>query len=150
MTETQTETQVQGGGSGGDTPVVTTGFPDDITRLGDTLAGLTMKQAVDLQGYLKDTHGIVAPEGGGQVEQTKPVVIEKEPEKTTFDVILKGAGEKKINVIKEVRTITGLGLKEAKEFVEKPGQALRENVTKEEAEKIKKLITDAGGEVEIK
>src|SRR6185503_17085009 len=94
----------------------------EITELGDKLAGLTLKQAVDLASYLKDKHGIEAAAGGvvmagggGGGGGAAPAAVEEA--KTTFDVVLKAAGDKKIQVIKEVRTATGLGLKEAKDLV---------------------------------
>lgn len=86
----------------------------------------------------------VAPAGGGGGQATAVA------EKTTFDVILAAAGDKKINVIKEVRAITGLGLKEAKDFVESAPKTVKEGITKEEAEKIKKQLEEAGASVEIK
>src|SRR4051812_16082564 len=95
----------------------------DIKELGDKIVGLTLKQAVDLATYLKDEHGIepaaagaVMMQGGGGGGGGGGA--EKEPEKTTFDVVLKAGGEKKIQVIKVVRAATGLGLKEAKDLVE--------------------------------
>ena len=126
----------------------------EITELGDKLAGLTLKQAVDLAGYLKDKHGIEAAAGGvvmqggggGGAAAAAPV----EEAKTTFDVVLKAAGEKKIQVIKEVRTATGLGLKEAKDLVEGAPKTVKEGLTKEEAEKLKKEIEEQGGTVELK
>jgi large subunit ribosomal protein L7/L12 len=79
-----------------------------------------------------------------------PAVAEAVEEKTEFDVILKSFGEKKINVIKEVRALTGLGLKEAKDLVEAGGKAVKEGVTKDEAEAVKKQLEEAGAEVELK
>ncbi len=91
----------------------------EIKELGDKLAGLTLKQAVDLSNYLKEAHGI-EPAAGGAVMMAGPAAAAApvEEEKTTFDVILKNAGEKKIQVIKAVRALTNLGLKEAKDLVE--------------------------------
>ena len=124
----------------------------EITELGDKLAGLTLKQAVDLASYLKDKHGIEAAAGGvmmtgggGGAAAAAPV----EEAKTTFDVVLKAAGDKKIQVIKEVRTATGLGLKEAKDLVDGAPKAVKEGVSKEEAEDIKKKIEEAGGKVKV-
>src|SRR4051812_33462328 len=93
----------------------------DIKEMGDKIAGLTLKQAVDLANYLKDAHGIEPAAGGvvmapGAGAASGPAAAE--PVKDTFDVILKGAGDKKIQVIKVVRQVTGLGLKEAKDLVE--------------------------------
>ena len=92
---------------------------EDIKALGDKIVGLTLKQAVELAGYLKDTHGI-EPAAAGAVMMAGPgggAAAEKPEEKSTFDVVLKAGGEKKIQVIKVVRAATGLGLKEAKDLV---------------------------------
>ena len=125
-------------------------FDAKISDLGDQLAGLTLKEAVDLGDYMKETYGIepaaggavmVAGDGGGGAEVAE--------EQTSFDVVLKGDGGKKINVIKAVREITGLGLKEAKETVESAPKAIKEGVAKEEAEQLKEKLEEAGAEVEI-
>src|SRR6195952_87448 len=125
----------------------------ELTELGDKLAGLTLKQAVDLAAYLKEKHGIEAAAGGvmmaGGGGGTAPVA-EKAEEKTTFDVVLKAAGDKKIQVIKEVRTATGLGLKEAKDLVEGAPKVVKEGLSKEDAEKLKKTLEDQGATVELK
>jgi large subunit ribosomal protein L7/L12 len=127
---------------------------EDIKSLGDKLVGLTLKQAVDLANYLKETHGIepaaggVVMAGGGGGAGGAPA--EKEEAKTTFDVVLKSGGEKKIQVIKVVRAATGLGLKEAKDLVEGAPKTVKENLTKEDAEKLKKEIEEQGGTVELK
>jgi len=126
-----------------------------IAELGDKLAGLTLKQAVELADYLKETHKIeaaaggvmVAPGGGGG---GGGAAAEAPEEKTTFDVVLKAAGDKKIQVIKEVRAATGLGLKEAKDLVEGAPKTLKEGLTKEEAEKLKKALEEQGATVELK
>ena len=150
MTETQTEGA--GGGSGSGTPKFATGFSDDIQSIGDQIANLTLKQAVELGGYLKDKYGIEAAAGGVIMDNGPggPVAVEPEPEKTTFDIMLVAAGDKKINVIKEVRAITGLGLKEAKDLVDGAPKTIKENVPKDEAEKIKATIEAAGGKVELR
>ena len=126
----------------------------EITELGDKLAGLTLKQAVDLATYLKETHGIEAAAGGvmmaGGGGGGGAAVAEKAEEKTTFDVVLKAAGDKKIQVIKEVRTATGLGLKEAKDLVEGAPKVVKESLSKEDAEKLKKALEDQGATVELK
>jgi large subunit ribosomal protein L7/L12 len=127
---------------------------EDIKQLGDKLVGLTLKQAVDLAGYLKETHGIepaaggVVVQGGGGGGQGAPA--EKEEEKTTFDVVLKSGGDKKIQVIKVVRAATQLGLKEAKDLVEGAPKTVKENLTKEDAEKLKKELEEQGAAVELK
>ncbi len=127
---------------------------EEMRTLGDQLAGLTLKQAVDLATYLKETHGIEAA-AGGAVMMAGPggggaAAAEEKEEKTTFDVVLKAAGDKKIQVIKEVRTATGLGLKEAKDLVEGAPKTVKEGLTKEEAEKLKKALEDQGATVELK
>ena len=126
----------------------------EIKDLGDKIVGLTLKQAVDLAGYLKDTYNI-EPAAGGAVMMAgggggAAPAAEKEEAKTTFDVVLKAAGDKKINVIKEVRAITGLGLKEAKDLVEGAPKEVKADVNKDEAAKIKKQLEDAGAKVELK
>jgi len=127
---------------------------DDIKSLGDQLAGLTLKQAVDLANYLKEQYQIeaaaggVVVQGGGGGGGAAPAA--PEAEKTTFDVVLKGAGDKKIQVIKVVRAATGLGLKEAKDLVEGAPKTVKENVTKDEAEKLKKELEEQGATVELK
>ncbi|HWE93640.1 MAG TPA: 50S ribosomal protein L7/L12 [Tepidisphaeraceae bacterium] len=125
----------------------------ELKTLGDQLAGLTLKQAVDLATYLEETHGIkaaaaAAPAGGGGGGAAAPV--EKEEAKTTFDVVLKASGDKKIQVIKVVRSATGLGLKEAKDLVEGAPKTVKENLTKDEAEKLKKELEEQGATVELK
>src|SRR3954454_3137837 len=120
---------------------------EDIKTLGDKLAGLTLKQAVDLADYLKETYkiepaagGVVMAGGGGGGAAAAPV----EEAKSTFDVVLKAAGDKKIQVIKVVRTHTGLGLKEAKDLVEGAPKTIKESLSKEDAEKLKKTLEDQG------
>src|SRR5206468_9679382 len=107
---------------------------DDIKQLGDKIVGLTLKQAVDLATYLKEAHGI-EPAAGGAVMMAGPgaaaAPAEKEEEKSTFDVVLKSGGEKKIQVIKVVRAATQLGLKEAKDLVEGAPKTVKEGLTKE-------------------
>jgi large subunit ribosomal protein L7/L12 len=123
----------------------------DINSLVDQLSALTVLEAADLAKALEEKWGVSAaaavavagPAAGGPAA---PV----EEEKTEFDVILTGDGGKKINVIKEVRAITGLGLGEAKALVEGAPKPVKEGINKDEAEKIKKQIEDAGGTVELK
>jgi large subunit ribosomal protein L7/L12 len=123
----------------------------DINALVDQLSELTVLEAADLAKALEEKWGVsaaaavaAAPAAGGGA--AAPAAEEK----TEFDVILTGDGGKKINVIKEVRAITGLGLGEAKALVEGAPKALKEGVNKDEAEKIKKQIEEAGGTVELK
>jgi large subunit ribosomal protein L7/L12 len=125
----------------------------EIKELGDKIVGLTLKQAVDLAAYLKDAYGI-EPAAGGAVMMAggggaaAPAAAAEV--KTTFDVVLKNGGEKKIQVIKVVRAATGLGLKEAKDLVEGAPKTVKEALSKEEAEKLKKEIEEQGGVVELK
>jgi large subunit ribosomal protein L7/L12 len=120
-----------------------------IEKLADEIVGLTLLEAVELKDLLKEKHGI-EPAAGAVAVAAGPAVAEVAEEKTEFDVILKSFGEKKINVIKEVRAITGLGLKEAKDLVEAGGKAVKEAVSKDEAEAVKKKLEEAGAEVELK
>jgi large subunit ribosomal protein L7/L12 len=124
----------------------------DINGLVDQLSSLTVLEAADLAKALEEKWGVsaaaavaAAPAAGGGAAAAAPA-----EEKTEFDVILTGDGGKKINVIKEVRAITGLGLGEAKALVEGAPKPVKEGVNKDEAEKIKKQIEDAGGTVELK
>ena len=129
----------------------------EITELGDRLAGLTLKQAVDLANYLKEKHGIEAAAGGVMMAAGPGGgggggggAAAPEAEKTTFDVVLKGSGDKKIQVIKVVRAATGLGLKEAKDLVEGAPKTVKENLEKADAEKLKKELEEQGATVELK
>ena len=122
----------------------------EISQLGDSIVKLTLMQAKELGDYLKEVHGI-EPAAGGAVMMAGPAAAaEAAVEKTSFDVILKAAGEKKIQVIKEVRALTGLGLKEAKDLVEAAPKAVKEGLGKDEAEAAKKQLESAGATVEIK
>ena len=127
-------------------------YSDDIKKIGDSIVALTLLQAKDLADYLKDEHGI-EPAAGGAVMMAGPAEGgggEEEEEQTSFDVILKETGDKKIQVIKAVRAATGLGLKEAKEVVDSAPKAVKEGVSKEDAETLKKELEDAGATVELK
>ena len=125
----------------------------DLKKMAEQIVGLTLLEAVELKNILKDDYGI-EPAAGGAVMMAGPAAGGEaggaSEEKTEFDVILKSFGDKKINVIKEVRGITGLGLKEAKDLVEAGGKAVKEGVSKEEAETLKKQLEEAGAEVELK
>ena len=121
----------------------------DLEKLVDDLSGLTVLEAAELSKLLEEKWGVsaaapvavaAAAAGGGEAEEAK----------TDFDVILAEIGEKKINVIKEVRAITGLGLKEAKDLVEGAPKTVKEGVPKDEAEEIKKKLEDAGAKAELK
>jgi len=122
----------------------------DLGRIVDDLSKLTVLEAAELAKLLEEKWGVSA---------AAPVAVASAPaagaapaaeEKTEFAVVLKSSGEKKINVIKEVRAITGLGLKEAKDLVEAGGKTIKEGVNKEEAAKLKKQLEDQGAAVEIK
>ena len=129
-----------------------TTYADGIKTLGDKIVGLTLLEAQQLSTYLKDTYGI-EPASGGVMMAAAPAAgggAAVAEEKTSFNVILAGAGDKKIQVIKAVRSITGLGLKEAKDLVEAAPKAVKEGVNKEEAEKIKKELEESGATVEVK
>ena len=125
----------------------------DLKKLAEEIVGLTLLEAQELKTILKDEYGI-EPAAGGAVMMAGPAGGdaggEAAEEQTEFDVILKAAGDKKINVIKEVRGITGLGLKEAKDLVEAGGKPVKEGASKDEAEEIKKKLEEAGAEVELK
>jgi large subunit ribosomal protein L7/L12 len=126
----------------------------DLKKLAEEIVGLTLLEAAELKKILKDEYGIEPAAGGAVMMAAGPAAAggpaEAAEEQTEFDVILKAAGAQKINVIKEVRAITGLGLKEAKDLVEAGGKAVKEGVSKAEAEDIKKKLVDAGAEVELK
>jgi len=128
----------------------------DLKKLAEDISKLSLVDAVELKNILKDEYGI-EPAAGGAVMVAGTAAggaggadgAAGGDEKSEFNVILKSAGDKKINVIKEVRTITGLGLKEAKDLVEAGGKAVKEGVPKDEAEEIKKKLEEAGAEVEL-
>ena len=130
-------------------------FDSAVVEIGDKLAGLTLKQAVEVTDYLKETYGIepaavggmmmAAPAAGGGEGEAAAA-----EEQTEFDVILKDGGAQKIKVIKIVREATGLGLKEAKDLVDNPGKPIREGLEKEEAQALADKIKEVGGEVELK
>jgi len=132
-----------------------TTFADDIVALGDKIAALTIVKAVELKDYLKEKYKI-EPAAGGVVMQGgggggAAPAAEKPAEKTEFTVVLEDFdAAKKINVIKVVREITGLGLKEAKDLVEGKPKPVKENVSKEDAEKFKKQLEDGGAKVSLK
>jgi large subunit ribosomal protein L7/L12 len=128
-------------------------FSEEIRELGDKIVGLTLLQAKELADYLKEAHGI-EPAAGGAVMVAGPAAggagaAPAAQEKTSFNVILKSFGEQKIQVIKEVRALTGLGLKEAKDLVDNLPKPVKENVSKEEAEAARKQLEAAGAVVEI-
>ncbi|KEO58039.1 50S ribosomal protein L7/L12 [Thioclava indica] len=121
----------------------------DLKKLAEEIVGLTLLEAQELKTILKDEYGI-EPAAGGAVMMAGPAAAgEAAEEKTEFDVVLVEAGAQKINVIKEVRGITGLGLKEAKDLVEAGGK-VKEGASKAEAEEIQKKLEEAGAKVELK
>jgi large subunit ribosomal protein L7/L12 len=127
-------------------------WSDDVKKLGDAIVKLTLMQAKELGDYLKEEYGI-EPAAGAAVMMAGPAAgaaaVEAAPVKTTFDVILKQVGDKKIQVIKEVRALTGLGLKEAKDLVDGAPKVVKKDVSKDEAEAAKKQLETAGAVVEL-
>ena len=124
-------------------------FSAEIKKLGDEIVGLTLMQAKELGDYLKEVHGI-EPAAAGAVMVAGPAAESAvEEEKTIFDVILKSFGEKKIQVIKEVRALTGLGLKEAKSLVDNAPKPVKEGLSKDEAAAAKDKLEAVGAVVEI-
>ena len=123
----------------------------DIKALGDQLVELTVKEVTELASYLKETYGIepaaaavvAAPAGGAGGGAAAA-------EKTNFDVVLKAAGANKLQIVKLVKELTGLGLKEAKDMVDGAPKTIKEGLPKDEAENLKKQLTEAGAEVELK
>ena len=123
----------------------------EIKDLGDKIVALTLLDAQARSTYLDETYGIKAASGGGMMMAAAPAAAAAAPEvQTTFDVILKAAGEKKIQVIKVVRAATGLGLKEAKDLVDGAPKAVKTGLEKADAEKLKKELETEGASVELK
>ena len=129
-------------------------WSSEIKDIGDKIMALTLMKAQELGDYLKDVYGVEA--AAATVMAAGPAVAAggaapaAEAEKEDFTVVLTGAGDKKIQVIKVVRELTGLGLKEAKDLVEGAPKPVKENVSKEESEKFKKQLEDGGAKVEVK
>ncbi len=126
-------------------------WSSEIKKLGDKIVGLTLLQAKELGDYLKQEHGI-EPAAGGAVMVAGPAAqgpAEEKEEKTSFDVILKNFGDKKIQVIKEVRALTGLGLKEAKDLVDGVPKPVKQGLSKEDAEAAAKQLEAVGAVVEL-
>jgi len=125
----------------------------DLNKLAEDLVGLTLLEAVELKNILKDKYGI-EPAAGGAVMMAGPAAgaapAEAAEEQTEFDVILTSFGENKVNVIKVVRAVTSLGLKEAKDLVDGAPKPVKEGVSKADAEAIRKQLEEAGAKVEIK
>ena len=125
-------------------------FSAETSELADKLVSLSVKDAQSLVDCLKDKHGI-EPAGGGVMMGVAPAAAEEaEEEQTSFDVVLAAFGDKKIQVIKVVRSATGLGLKEAKGLVDSAPKVIKEGVSKDDAEALKKDLEEAGAAVEIK
>ena len=127
-------------------------FSATTQDLGEKIVGLTLKEAKELSDYLEEVHGI-KPAAGGAVMMAAPADgggAAAAVEKTEFDVVLEGFGDKKIGVIKVVRAATSLGLKEAKDLVEGVPAKVKEGISKEDAEKLKKELEEAGATVSIK
>ncbi len=128
-------------------------WSEEIKALGDKIVSLTVLQAKELGDYLEEVHGIkaaAAPVGVAMMAPGAAGGEEAAEEKDSFDVILTGVGDKKIPVIKAVREILSLGLKEAKDLVESAPKPIREGVSKQEAEELKKKLEEAGAAVEVK
>jgi large subunit ribosomal protein L7/L12 len=126
-------------------------WSEDVKKLGDAIVKLTLMQAKELGDYLKEQYGI-EPAAGAPIMMAGAAggaAAEAAPEKTMFDVILKSAGDKKIQVIKEVRALTALGLKEAKDLVDGAPKPVKKGVSKDEAEAAKKQLESAGATVEL-
>jgi large subunit ribosomal protein L7/L12 len=122
----------------------------DVKALGDQLVELTVKEVNELASYLKETHGIepaAAAVVAGPAAGAAAAVVE---EKTNFDVVLKAAGANKLQIVKLVKELTGLGLKEAKDVVDGAPKTIKEGLPKDEAESLKKQLVEAGADVELK
>jgi len=122
----------------------------DLAKLVDELSSLTVIEAAELSKMLEEKWGVSAAAPAAAAAAPAAAAAAPVEVQTEFTVILAAAGDKKINVIKEIRTITGLGLKEAKDLVEGAPKTVKENVSKDEAEKIKKVLEDNGAKVEVK
>ena len=127
-------------------------YSEDCKSLGDKIAGMTLKQAKELSDYLKDTYGI-EPASGGGVMMAAPAEgggAAAAAEQTEFDVVLTGFGDKKLDVVKVVKNITGASLMDAKKLVEAVPAKIKEGASKEDAQKVKKELEEAGATVELK
>jgi large subunit ribosomal protein L7/L12 len=123
---------------------------EQIKELGDKIVALTLLQAKELADYLKETYGIEPAAGGAMMMAAAPAAAAEAPaEKTAFNVVIKSSGDKKIQVIKVVREMTSLGLKEAKDLVDGAPKTVKENLSKDEAEAAKKKLEEAGAVVEL-
>jgi large subunit ribosomal protein L7/L12 len=125
----------------------------ELKELGDKIVSLTLKQAKELSDYIKDAHGIEPASGGGVVMAAAPTGGDEGAaavEQTEFDVVMTGFGDKKLDVVKITKSLTGSTLMEAKKLVESAPVAIKEKVSKEEAEKVKEELEKAGASVELK
>lgn len=122
----------------------------DLKKLAEELVNLTVKEVNELAGILKSEYGIEPAAAAVSVAAAGPVEEAEEKVQTEFDVILKAAGQSKLAVVKLVKELTGLGLKEAKEVVDGAPKAIKEKVSKDEAESLKSQLEEAGAEVELK
>jgi large subunit ribosomal protein L7/L12 len=129
-----------------------TAIADDIRQLGDKIVTLTLKQAKELSDYLKDVHGIEAAAGGAvmMAAPSADAAPAKAAEQTEFDVVLAAAGDKKLEVVKVVKNITGASLMDAKKMVESAPVTIKQAVAKADAEKLKAQLAEAGATVELK
>ena len=128
-----------------------TAFAEEIKTLGEKIVGLTLKQAKELSDYLKEVHGIEAASGGAVMMAAPSDAAAAAPVvQTEFDVIMSSFGDKKLDVVKVVKKLTGLSLMDAKKLVEAVPAKIKEGVSKEDAEKVKKELTEAGATVELK
>lgn len=128
-----------------------TAYADDIKALGEKIVGLTLKQAKELSDYLKDEHGIEAAAGGAVMMAAPAADAAPAAEvQTEFKVVLTSFGDKKMDIIKIVKNITGASLMDAKKLVEGVPATIKEGASKEDADKLKKELTEAGGTVELK
>lgn len=121
----------------------------DVKSLGDQLVALTVKEVNELASYLKETHGI-EPAAAAVAVAAGPAAGAAVAEKTNFDVVLKAAGANKLQIVKLVKELTGLGLKEAKDMVDGAPKTIKEGLPKDEAENLKKQLVEAGAEIELK
>lgn len=122
----------------------------DVKALGDQLVELTVKEVNELASYLKETHGIEPAAAAVVAGPAAGAAAGAAAEKTNFDVVLKSAGANKLQIVKLVKDLTGLGLKEAKDMVDGAPKTIKEGLPKDEAENLKKQLAEAGAEVELK
>jgi large subunit ribosomal protein L7/L12 len=122
----------------------------DVKSLGDQLVELTVKEVNELASYLKETHGIEPAAAAVVAGPAAGAAAAAPVEKTNFDVVLKAAGANKLQIVKLVKELTGLGLKEAKDVVDGAPKTIKEGLPKDEAENLKKQLVEAGAEVELK